>query len=244
MGQPPTYGGWRMSVIHLRRTHAGAPEVRQSRLKRDWMDETYNKHAYQCLPMTVANVNGWEFVLPHDVVVVWDEKFATPRIIEGEFTESGWHLVQNSITGMVSFALGYSIETEPGFHVSISGSPNFFLNGAFPLSAVIPSDWWPDEVNMNWAITKNNQEILFPAGMPYAFFTVFKPADMCGATFVTSNMWEDQDLIEERSEYNRSKFKKLEDQPWTWTKGIRSGLNSRGEQIGPSFNGLPKLSSP
>jgi hypothetical protein len=177
-------------------------------------------------------------------VVVWDEKFATPRIIEGEFTESGWHLVQNSITGMVSFALGYSIETEPGFHVSISGSPNFFLNGAFPLSAVIPSDWWPDEVNMNWAITKNNQEILFPAGMPYAFFTVFKPADMCGATFVTSNMWEDQDLIEERSEYNRSKFKKLEDQPWTWTKGIRSGLNSRGEQIGPSFNGLPKLSSP
>ena len=244
MGQPPTHGGRRMSVIHLRRTHPGAPEIRQSRLKRDWMDETYNKHAYQCLPMTVANVSGWELVLPHDVVVTWDDRLSTARVIEGEFTKSGWHLVQNSITGMVSFALGYSIRTEPGIHIALSGSPNFYLDGAFPLAATVPTDWWPDEVNMNWAITKTNTEILFPAGMPYAFFTICRPLDLSEAIFTTSNMWEDQDLVKERSEYNRNKFKKLEDEPWTWTKGIRSGMNSQGVQIGPSFNGLPKLSSP
>ena len=27
------------------------------------MDETYKKHAYQCLPMTTANVLGWEMVV-------------------------------------------------------------------------------------------------------------------------------------------------------------------------------------
>ena len=49
-------------------THQGSPEIKQSRLMRDWMDATYNKHAYRCLPLSMANVNGWEILLPCDVV--------------------------------------------------------------------------------------------------------------------------------------------------------------------------------
>jgi hypothetical protein len=32
--------------------------------------------------------------------------------------------------------------------------------------------------------------------------------------------------------------------PWTWTKGIRTGLDADGNRIGPAFNGLPKLDEP
>ena len=34
------------------------------------------------------------------------------------------------------------------------------------------------------------------------------------------------------------------EKPWTWTKGIRTGLDADGKQIGPTFTGLPKLANP
>jgi hypothetical protein len=39
-------------------------------------------------------------------------------------------------------------------------------------------------------------------------------------------------------------MKKIQDQPWTWMNGIRSGLNEKGEKIGPKSDGLIKLKEP
>ena len=36
-----------MTTIALRKTQINPPKINQSRVKRDWMDATYNKHAYQ-----------------------------------------------------------------------------------------------------------------------------------------------------------------------------------------------------
>ena len=84
-----------MTKVILSRTHNNSVEIRQSRLKRDWMDNTYNKHAYQCLPMTVANVYGWEVVLKEDLIVQWDGGNTPPTILSGEKTSS-------SVKGSVS----------------------------------------------------------------------------------------------------------------------------------------------
>lgn len=230
--------------ITVRRSHPKSPEIRQSRLKRDWMDGTYNKHAYQCLPMSVANVSGWEIVLPNRVVVIWDEPSQTPRVIEGQESADGWRVVHNSITGIVSFSLGYSFHTPPGLHLWLGGAPNLFIDGAVPLTACIPSDWWPDEVNMNWAITKHREPVVFEAGCPFAFFTFYRPGDLSDVEFVTCNSWDDPEHAQRRAEYNKGKFEKLQNQPWTWTRGIRTGLDSRGESIGPAFSGLPELNIP
>ena len=72
-----------MKVV-LRKNHQNPPEIRQSRRKRDWMDDTYNKHAYKCLPLTAANVHGWEMVLQQEVVVQWDGGNSVPRVLSGE----------------------------------------------------------------------------------------------------------------------------------------------------------------
>jgi hypothetical protein len=91
-----------MTKITLTKTHQNPPQIQQSRLKRDWMDETYNKHAYKCLPMSAANVNGWELVLQQDVVVQWDGGNTTPRVLEGEFLNER-PVVIPSIIGIISF---------------------------------------------------------------------------------------------------------------------------------------------
>jgi hypothetical protein len=34
------------------------------------------------------------------------------------------------------------------------------------------------------------------------------------------------------------------DNPWTWTKGIKTGVDADGNKIGPGFTGINKLNSP
>lgn len=232
-----------MTLITLTRTHQNPPEIRQSRIKRDWMDDTYNKHAYQCLPLTVANVTGWELMLQQDVVVQWDGGNTVPKVLEGE-TLDGRSIVIPSIIGIMSFSTGWTFQTEDDYSTWISGSPNYFVDGAVPLTASIPSYWWPDEFNMNWKITKIGEPVVFPAGMPFMHFTIYPNALLENVEFKVENLWDKPKLMNERMSYGNAKMKKLQEQPWTWMKGIKTGLNEKGEKIGPSFEGLPSLKEP
>jgi hypothetical protein len=126
----------------------------------------------------------------------------------------------------------------------ITGSPNYFVDGAVPLSASIPYDWWPDSVDISWKITKVNEEIVFPAGMPFAFISVYEPALMQEMEVEVQYLWDDIELINQRVSYNEAKFKKHREQPWTWMNGIRTGLNEKGERIGPRHEHLPVLKEP
>ncbi|MED5208617.1 MAG: DUF6065 family protein [Chloroflexota bacterium] len=69
--------------VNLTRVHHQPPEIRQSRPRRDWMDESYKKHAYKCLPLTVANTLGWEVLLPEEVSFIQYEETSVPTVISG-----------------------------------------------------------------------------------------------------------------------------------------------------------------
>ena len=232
-----------MTRVTLTKTHQNPPQIVQSRIKRDWMDATYKKHAYQCLPVTTANVSGWELILPQDVVVQWEGGNALPKILEGEFY-NGRQLAYGGIVGMVSFSIGWAFGTEDGYETFISGPPNYYLDGAFALSAILPTSWWPDESQMNWMITKINEPITFPAGMPFMFFNIFKSDVLESVEFEVENLWDKPELMEARQAYSDAKMKKNREEPWTWMKGIKTGLNEKGEKIGPANSGLLKLNNP
>ena len=232
-----------MTKVTLTKTHQNPPQIVQSRIKRDWMDATYKKHAYQCLPVTTANVSGWELILPQDVVVQWEGGNALPKILEGEFY-NGRQLAYGGIVGMVSFSIGWAFGTEDGYETFISGPPNYYLDGAFALSAILPTSWWPDESQMNWMITKINEPITFPAGMPFMFFNIFKSDVLESVEFEVENLWDKPELMEARQAYSDAKMKKNREEPWTWMKGIKTGLNEKGEKIGPANSGLLKLNNP
>lgn len=232
-----------MTKVTLTKTHQNPPSIVQSRLKRDWMDNTYKKHAYQCLPMTTANVHGWEIILPQDVVVQWDGGNTNVKILSGE-TYKDRALAHGGIVGMVSFSIGWIFGTEEGYGTWISGSPNYMLDGASPLSAIIPSSWWPDESQMNWAIDKVGEPVTFPEGMPFVFFNIFQTDLLESVEFKVDNLWDKPELMNARAAYGDAKMKKNIEEPWTWMKGIKTGLNEKGERIGPANSGLLKLNNP
>lgn len=232
-----------MTKITLSRTLETPAPIYQSRLKRDWMDATYNKHAYQCTPVTTANVNGWEMVLPEDVTVIWDGGNSPAQIISGG-VHNGWRFAHSNINGMISFATGWVVNTESPYHLWTTGSPNYYVDGAAPMTATIPSDWWADEVQTNWVITKINEPVFFKKGTPFLFFTIYDPNLLPSVEFDILNRWDFPEIVAERKEYNDLKIKNSVEKPWTWLKGLRTGKNVKGEQIGPKYPGLPKLASP
>jgi hypothetical protein len=60
----------------------------------------------------------------------------------------------------------------------------------------------------------------------------------------TESLWDDTELVASRQKYGDMKMKNQMENPWTWTKGIRTGLDADGNKIGPTFTGLPKLDEP
>lgn len=237
--------------VRLTRTHQNPPHIRQAAVRRDWMDDTYNKHAYKCLPLTEANVAGWEMLLQQDVVVQWDGGLSVPRVLSGEFATFSTNgqdyqkaIVMPSIVGIMSFTTGWTFGTPENIWTWISGSPNYFVDGAVPLTATIPSEWWPDEFNMNWKITKVGEPVLFEAGMPFMFFQFYDTTTMPSVNFSVENYWDKPDLMDARSSYGEAKMKKVRDEPWTWMGGIRTGLDENGNRIGPRHDGHIKLDEP
>lgn len=140
--------------------------------------------------------------------------------------------------------MGWVINTEEGYNTWISGSPNYFLDGAVPLTATIPSYWWPDESQMNWKITKIGEPVTFATGTPFCFFNIYDNSVLENVEIIQSNLWADPELVASRMKYGEIKAKNNVENPWTWTKGIRTGIDGDGKQIGPTFTGLPKLANP
>jgi hypothetical protein len=200
------------------------------------MDATHNKHAYQCRPMTVANVYGWELSLPCEVRVAWRGGNHNVDILN-----SPKFGVSAGIIGMITFPIGWRFKTEPGHSIQIGGSPNLILPGAQALSAIIPTDWWPDEFQMNWVITEVDREVVFPEGFPFMFFTVIKNSVAEEAKLLLDSSPENREAVESRIKYGESKMRRNVEEPWTWTRGIKTGLDADGSRIGPAFTGLPKL---
>ena len=107
--------------------------------------------------------------------------------------------------GMVDFQLGWAFNTEEGYHTWLTGSPNYFVDGATPLSAIIPSDWWPDEVQMAWKITEVGKEVVFPKGTPFAFFFVFDTNLMPNMECTVENLWDKPQLMGRPDEVQQGK---------------------------------------
>jgi len=232
-----------MTKIVLSKMHENAVEIRQSRLKRDWMDKTYKKHAYQCPPVTTANVYGWEMILPEDLIVIWDGGPSPARILSGG-VHNDFHFAYSNIHEMISFYTGWAINTEEGYSLWTTGSPNYYIDGASPMTASIPSSWWPDEVQTHWIIHKIGEPILFPKGSPFLFFTIYPTELLLNVEFEIVNRWEDKKLEESRKKYYDIKTQNSLERPWTWTRGMKTGLDADGNKIGPSYNGVPKLPEP
>jgi hypothetical protein len=162
-------------VVKLHALTDFAPEVRPARAKRQWMDDFPDRHAYRCLPLSIANAYGWEVLCPVPVEIRWNGGMTVEDIeVIGLKPLPGGAPIEhfcrsNFSRGIVTFHLDYLIETEPDWGLMATGPFNDPKPTAAPLTGVIESDWLPYPFTMNWQLLQPGIT-RFEEGEPFCFF--------------------------------------------------------------------------
>ena len=117
------------SIIKVYPEGRNAANIAQLPVKRQWMDETPNKHAYQCMPLSLANSLGWGISFPEDISFIWDGICDTTadhvKIISGNkycFTSRG--------NATISFNTHLTVVTEENVTTLVMPVPNEFNENA------------------------------------------------------------------------------------------------------------------
>ncbi len=140
--------------------------IRPASVRRAWMDETPERFAYRCLPLTIANSFGWEILSPVAFEATWN---GGTRARDLEITMlSG---AENAVTshfgvGVLTFHVGYLFRTESGISLMAMGPANAPKDGIAALTGVIETAWAPYPFTMNWRFTRTNHPVRFEEGEP------------------------------------------------------------------------------
>ncbi len=135
---------------------------------RDWMDATHVRFAYRCLPLVIANQNGWIIPSPTSFTVRWNGgHLPTDTKVKGPKGVSVNHYVASHFGyGVVTFIVPYLFRTPPGINLWVKGPSNYLKDGIQALEGVVETDWLESSFTMNWKCTRRNVTVKFEKGDP------------------------------------------------------------------------------
>lgn len=141
-------------------------EPLKGRMKRDW----FVKHAYFCLPLTIANQYGFIVRSLFDVVARWTggarPEDTTVHCIAPE-NLCGAQLVSSHFgTGIVTIQNRWTYRTPPGVNLITIAPPNFILDGILHMMGVVETDNLRRDFTFNLKITRPNSDVFIPKGAP------------------------------------------------------------------------------
>jgi len=163
-----------MQQLECFATTSRPPDIVPGRPQRAWMDAFDEKHAYRCLPLTMANSTGWEILCPMSFTAEWNGGVHQDDIVlDAQPPHPDFHDFAKShfSHGVITFHTGYLFRTPPGWSMWCMGPPNHVKDGIQPLSGLIETDWLPFPFTMNWIFTRPGK-ISFQRGEPFCFITL------------------------------------------------------------------------
>lgn len=141
--------------------------ISQSPVKRDWMENTYDRHAYNCFPVTVTNSLGWSISFPEEISFIWDGiSDSSPdhvKVLSGEK-----YVSTRRANGTISFNSGFGFKTEDNLSLLCIPTPNLFIRGAQCFTTLISTSFFHGDFPIVWKITEPMLKIVIPANTPVA----------------------------------------------------------------------------
>lgn len=187
--------------------------------------------------MSMSNMHGWEFTLPHDVVAIWDGISDSGsdhvKILSGE-TFNGINIATTTTANAtITFYFNVNIETDKDHYCLLSGPPNYPFEGAQALNAVWRSDFYNySPVNFCWRFTKANKEITFPKGMPVMFLMNYPIGLLETTDIVFKEVGENPTLKSRIGKYNKKRHDFYAKSPaWSWGNFYKKGIGPDDEKL-------------
>lgn len=143
--------------ITARKINNDACIIKPAKKERQWMDETPDKYAYRCLPLTISNSTGWDLFPPCNFMIAYSSTNPHHKeAITVHYEEEGYSFVESTFgSGVVTMHTGYLFETNENVDLMVMGPPNYPVDFAYPLSGIVETWWLKFTFTMNWKMSKN-----------------------------------------------------------------------------------------
>lgn len=219
-----------MKKIQVQVSRPGAGEIAPLPATRPWMDESAEKHAYMCFPMTVTNKLGWGISFPEDIVFIWDGIDDTTadhvKIIKGEQYAS-----PKRCNATISFETGLVFKTDPETTILTMPVPNQFIAGTQCFTTLISTSFYMPELPIAWKITEANKEITIPAGTPIAAILPLSLTALENDYEMEINLNHvDHSYWEEVAKYGE--VAQAKNAIGDWSKMYRDAVDYKGDKVG------------
>jgi len=219
-----------MIKISVEKMQGNSFEISPMSIKRDWMDQTSENHAYRCFPVTQANVIGWSLSCSQDISFIWDgvndQTQDHVKILlapEGSYTGRG----QSSI----SLNTGLVFRTDENVSILTINPVNYFNENFETMSNLISSSFYDNPLPLAIKARKANEEVVIKAGTPIATIIPISLSSLNNSTIEIVNY---QDLDRSRIDANISygEAAQVVNQSGKWTDWYRDAVNENGKTLG------------
>jgi hypothetical protein len=185
-------------------------EIIPLRRKRDWMNDTRNAFAYQCMPLNIANEYGWSVLSPAQFTATWDGTDYLDAITV-KYEEGGEYDFAHSHfgEGVLTIGVDFIIKTPPEISTYVRGIPNELIDGLQPLDAIIETDWLPFTFTYNYRFTRPCTIRFYKDEPLFSFFPV-KRGDVESYKIKSQRIQKDVKLYEEYEKYSNARGEYLE----------------------------------
>jgi len=204
--------------------------IEQLPAARDWMDETAEKHAYMCFPMTLTNRLGWGVSFPEDISFIWDGVQDTDpshvTILQGEK-----YAYTGRAHGTVSFYTGLIVKTDENTSMLSMPVPNLFIRGIQGFTTLMSTSFYMSELPLAVKITEPNKEITIPANTPVASLLPISLGSL--QSDYSMDVIENglpQEYFDEIRKYGDAA--EIKNGVGDWSKMYRDAVDYRGETVG------------
>lgn len=211
-------------------------KIEQLPLQRDWMDTTYERHAYQCFPISLSNRIGWGISFPEDISFVWDGiTDSDPNGGHVKVLSGDRYVHTGRANSTISFNTDITFVCEEKQDLSLLTMPvpNQFIRGAQCMTTVISPSVLQGDLPIAWMITEPNLEITIPAGTPVASIIPISLKEIQNYPLLLEPgrpPYQDNKWMERRKE--RSRVSQELNQSGNWTKWYRNAVDHLGEKSG------------
>ena len=230
--------------LHCFALHGSPPAIVPARASRQWMDDFPDRHAYRCLPLSIANAHGWEILCPVAIEIAWNggERIEDLTVRAVQPSTDGRPVFDfcrsHFACGIVTFHTDYIFQTGDEWDLLATGPFNSPKQDIYPLTGIIETNWLPYPFTMNWQVMKPGR-VVFEKDEPFCFIFPVKKHAVLDCEPEIYDIGEDLDLMRRHQSFavSRTEFMKRFDakDPAAlknpWLKHYFRGRHPDGESV-------------
>ena len=221
-----------MYRVYAERVSENSADISQMPVKRWWMDDTYDKHAYQCFPLALTNRLGWAVSFPEDISFIWDGiSDSSPDHIK--VLSGNKYVGLQRANATVSFNIGIKFTTENNVTLLTMPPSNYFVDGATCFTTLISTSFFDGPLPIVYRVTQPNKVITIKANTP-----------ICTILPISLSELQDSEVVFEVNEKKKDPLSEINDSASVyeirdsilssgkWTNFYKNGLNWLGKKVG------------